>query len=124
MAFWYRAHFFSFMIMKMKNYFTLKALLLQWDFNHSEFVQKPPNVEMNKRLDSCTLIGSSALFSRVPTCLILCEQAMPVVCYCYIYSVVYPESQIMDYKEKYIIWRVLKIKLKIKIYYQLPYMST
>lgn len=70
----------SFMIMKMKNYFTLKALLLQWDFNRSEFVQKPPNVEMNKRLDSCTLISSSALFSQaVPTCRILCEEAMPIV---------------------------------------------
>lgn len=115
----------SFMIMKMKNYFTLKALLLQWDFHRSEFVQKPPKVEMNKRLDSCTLISSSALFSQaVPTCRILCEEAMQLYDYWYIYSVVYSESQIMYYKEKYIIVRVLKIKLKIKMYYQLAYMST
>lgn len=64
------------MIMKMKYYFTLKALLLQWDFNHSAFVQKPPNLEMNKRFDSCTSVSSCDLFSCAPTCVILCEQAI------------------------------------------------
>lgn len=31
--------------------------------------------------------------------------------YCYIYNVVHPESQIMDYKKKYIVWGNIKKKI-------------
>lgn len=87
----------------MKHYCTLKVLLLQWDFNYSAFVQKPSNLEMNKRSVSCTPISSSALFSCVPTCLILREQAIPKCVYWYIYNMAHSESKMVDYKEKYIV---------------------
>lgn len=103
--------FFCSMLMKMKCYFTLKALLLQWDFNHSAFVQKPPNTEMNKRFDSCTLVSSSDLFSCASTCIILCEQAKPNVWLLLYLYVVDPKSKIVDNKKKYTVWGNLENKI-------------
>lgn len=90
--------FFYFMVMKMKYYFTLKALFLKWDFNQSAFVQKLPNLEMNKRFDSWKLISSGVLFSCIPPyCLLLYEQVkqgMVIIITLIMWS---SESQITEY---------------------------